>query len=51
MILEQVKRHPQRPDLFINQIITPHEHVSESEKKIIRRILLKELAKLPEIFS
>jgi len=51
MILEQVRSHPERPDLFINQVITPHEGVSESDKKIIKRILLKELTRNPEIFS
>ena len=51
MILEQVRSHPERPDLFINQVITPHEMVSESDKKIIRRILLKEFTRTHEILS
>ena len=45
MILEQVRSHPESPDLFIDQVITPNEMVSESDKKIIRRILLKEFTR------
>ena len=44
MILEQVQSHPQRPELFINKIIVPNEYVLESDKKIVNRILLRELA-------
>lgn len=51
MILEQVQSHPQRTELYIDKIIIPHERVSESDKKIIKRILLKEIATSPEIFS
>ena len=51
MILEQVQSHPQRPELYMDKIITPHEMVPESDKKIIKRILLKEIAISPEIFS
>ena len=51
MILEQVRSHPERPDLFINKVIIPHEGVSESDKTIIKRILLKELTRTPDLFS
>ena len=44
MILEQVQSHPQRDDIYINNIITPHEFVKEQDKKIINRILFKEVA-------
>ncbi|MFX1326204.1 MAG: hypothetical protein ACFE8N_14735 [Promethearchaeota archaeon] len=45
MTLEQVLSHPTRDDIYINQIITPHNEVKESDKIIINRILLKEVAR------
>ncbi|MFX0030262.1 MAG: hypothetical protein ACFE8B_13710 [Candidatus Hermodarchaeota archaeon] len=45
MILEEVLSHPTREDIYINQIITPHTEVRESDKIIINRILLKEVAR------
>ncbi|MFX1278050.1 MAG: hypothetical protein ACFFCI_22470 [Promethearchaeota archaeon] len=45
MILEEVLGHPTRDDIYINQIITPHNEVRESDKNIINRILLKEVAR------
>ncbi|MHA1884432.1 MAG: hypothetical protein ACXAAI_08300 [Promethearchaeota archaeon] len=45
MILEEVLPHPLRDDLYINQIVTPHNEVKESDKNIIKRILLKEVAR------
>ena len=45
MILEEVLSHPTRDDIYINQIITPHTEVRESDKTIINRILLKEVAR------
>jgi len=47
MILEQVLSHPEKPEIFIDKIIVPHEYVLDSDKKIIKRILLKELAISP----
>lgn len=44
MILEQVLPHPYRDDIYINQIITPHDKVSQGEKEIINHILLIEIA-------
>ena len=45
MILEEVLSHPSRDELYINQIVTPHNEVKESDKIIINRILLKEVAR------
>ena len=45
MILEQVMPHPTRPEIYINEIITPHNEVKETDKIIINRILLIEVAK------
>ncbi|MFW9825046.1 MAG: hypothetical protein ACFFE4_19045 [Candidatus Thorarchaeota archaeon] len=45
MILEEVLNHPSREDLYINQIITPHSEVKDSDKIIINRILLREVAR------
>ena len=45
MILEEVLPHPSRDELYINQIVTPHNEVKESDKIIINRILLKEVAR------
>lgn len=45
MILEEVRSHPFRDDIYINQIVTTHNDVKESEKIIINRILLKEIVR------
>ena len=45
MILEEVLPHPSRDELYINQIVTPHNEVKESDKIIINRILLMEVAR------
>ncbi|MFW9826870.1 MAG: hypothetical protein ACFFEY_04530 [Candidatus Thorarchaeota archaeon] len=45
MFLEQVKPHPKRDDIYINEIVTPHNEVSQSDKQIVNRILLKEVAR------
>jgi len=44
-MLEEVLSHPSREDIYINQIITSCDEVKESEKTIINRILLKEVAR------
>ncbi len=44
-MLEEVLTHPYREDIYINQIVTSYEDVRESEKIIINRILLKEVAR------
>ncbi len=44
MILEEVECHPHREDIYINNVITPHDFIKEQDKKIINRILLKEIA-------
>ena len=41
MNLEQVERHPERKDLYRNQVITPHEKVEDIDKNRIKNILLK----------
>jgi hypothetical protein len=49
MILEEVQEHPERTDLFLNKIITPHYAVMERDKKKVKKILLKILRKeLPD---
>ncbi len=45
MHLEQVLPHPQRDDIYINEIITPHDMVSQNDKQLVNRILLKEVAR------
>jgi hypothetical protein len=45
MILEQVLPHPYRDDIYINEIITPHSKVTQSDKQMINRLLLKEVAR------
>jgi len=49
MILEQVMPHPTRPEIYINEVITPHDEVKESDKKEVNRILLREVAKRKSI--
>ena len=44
MILEEVMPHPRRDDIYINQIVTPHNQIRKSEKTLVNRILLKEVA-------
>jgi len=45
MLLEQVLPHPHRDDIYINEIITPHNEVTRSDKQMINRLLLKEVAR------
>jgi len=45
MHLEQVLPHPLRDDIYINEIITPHNEVSQNDKQLVNRILLKEVAR------
>ena len=45
MILEEVPPHPFRDDIYINTVITPHGEVKNSAKLMVRRILLKEIAR------
>ncbi len=44
MILEEVECHPYRDDIYLNNIITPHDLIKERDRKIINRILLREIA-------
>ena len=45
MILEEVMSHPRRDDIYINQIVTPYNQIKKSEKTLVNRILLKEVAR------
>ena len=45
MILEEVMPHPNREDIYINQIVTPHNQIKDSDKSFVNRILLKEFAR------
>lgn len=45
MILEEVMPHPNREDIYINQIVTPHNQIKDSDKTLVKRILLKEIAR------
>lgn len=45
MHLKQVLPHPQRDDIYINEIITPHNEVTQSDKKMVNHLLLKEVAR------
>ncbi len=45
MIIEQVLPHPYREDIYINEIITPHNQVSKSDRQMVNRLLLKEVAR------
>ena len=44
MILEEVLPHPHREDIYIGHIVTPHNEIKESDKIMINRILLTEVA-------
>jgi len=44
MILEEVPPHPFRDDIYINTVITTHDEVKNSDKMMVKRILLKEVA-------
>ncbi|MFX1567632.1 MAG: hypothetical protein ACFFCV_04600 [Promethearchaeota archaeon] len=45
MHLVKVLPHPDRDDIYINEIITPHDMVTQSDKRLVNRILLKEVAR------
>jgi len=44
MILEEVPPHPFKDHIYINTVITPHDEVKNSDKMMVKRILLKEVA-------
>jgi len=44
-MLEEVLPHRFREDIYINQIVTSYDKVQESDKIIINRILLREVAR------
>ena len=43
-MLEKVKSHSYRDDLYINEIIASQDEIKENDKVMIKRILLKEVA-------
>jgi len=45
MRLEQVLPHPYRDDIYINEIITPHNEISLSDKKMVNLLLLEEVTR------
>ena len=44
MILEEVAPCPNRPDIYINTVITPYDEVKNSDKMMVKRILMQEVA-------
>lgn len=45
MILEEVRSHPYRDDIYINQIITPYNEIEVDDKNFVNQLLLKEVAR------
>ncbi len=45
MTLEKIQAHPERADVYLNRVITPHESVHEIDKLIIKNIFLEEFAR------
>ncbi|KKM12147.1 hypothetical protein LCGC14_1720320 [marine sediment metagenome] len=45
MILEEVRPHPYRDDIYINQIITPYNEIEVDDKNFVNHLLLKEVAR------
>lgn len=45
MILEQVMPHPHRDDIYINEILTPQNEITQSDKQMVNHLLLKEVAR------
>jgi hypothetical protein len=45
MILEEVRPHPSRDDIYINFIVTPSNEIQLKDKKLVNRILIKEVAR------
>jgi type IV secretory pathway ATPase VirB11/archaellum biosynthesis ATPase len=45
MLLEEVLPHPTKQEIYINQIVTPHDLIRESDRKMVNNILLKEIAR------
>lgn len=37
--------HPIRDDIYINQIVTPQNQIKDSDKILVNRILVKEIAR------
>ncbi|MBD3212162.1 MAG: hypothetical protein GF311_06080 [Candidatus Lokiarchaeota archaeon] len=44
MLLEMVQPHQTRDDIYINNVIIPHEKVRDEDKRMVKRVLFKELS-------
>jgi hypothetical protein len=51
MYLEIVKSHPSRDDLFIDEVIIPHNKIKKEFREKVNRILTKECKKYRVIHS
>lgn len=38
-----VQNHQSRDDIYINHVLTPHGEVEEEDKRMVKRVLFKEL--------
>ncbi len=45
MILEEVRPHPYRDDIYINQIITPYNEIEVDDRIFVNKLLIKEIAR------
>ena len=45
-----VQNHLYRDDIYINNVIVPHDKVKEQDKRMIKRVLFKELS-LPKLVA
>ncbi|MFX0043832.1 MAG: hypothetical protein ACFE8L_13045 [Candidatus Hodarchaeota archaeon] len=45
MRLEKVQPHPFKEHIYINIVITPHDEVKKSDRMMVKRILLGEIAR------
>lgn len=45
MILEEVRPHPSRDDIYVNVIVTPFNEITFGDKNFVNLLLLKEVAR------
>ena len=45
MILEEVRPHPNRDDIYINVVITPFNELTINDKVLVNNLLIKEVAR------
>jgi hypothetical protein len=48
MKLEEVIVNKTQKELYLQQVITPHNHVKDVDKQIIKKILLEEVKRVSE---